>query len=265
MWSAASDVDAIHGDTTSLPIVNGNDAPPGRVPSPEDVARAGKVAALGELTPGLAHELTNPLLAILGLVDFLLADAEPESQAQRRLSIVRETALELRAILRGVVAFAREPADTRGAVDLCETIGRSLELVSRTSAARDVELVECVGADAAVVEGSGNELAQCLLHLLSNACGALPDGGTVRVELSRRAGWARVTVSDSGRGVPAGLRERIFDPFFSTKPSGAGLGLAAARAIAERHGGTLDLAAPAPRAGATFELLIPLAPGEAAG
>ena len=264
MSTAASDARAIQRDATSLSSVNDEAGRTTPAPGADELIRAGKVAALGELTPGLAHELNNPLLAILGLAEFLLAEAEPGSRANRRLAIVRETALELRAILRTVVAFAREPADTWGPVDLRDTIRRTLELVRRTSAARDVELVESVGADEAVVAGSRNQLAQCVLHLLTNACGALPEGGTVRIELGRRDGWATVAVSDTGTGIPAALRRRIFEPFFSTMPSSTGLGLPAARAIAERHGGTLELDGPARDAGTTFTLRIPLSAEEAA-
>jgi signal transduction histidine kinase len=85
----------------------------------------------------------------------------------------------------------------------------------------------------------------------------MPGGGTLRVELDSRDGWATVTVTDSGPGVPAELRERIFEPFFTTRPGGSGLGLAASRAIAESHGGTLELDAEA--RGATFVLRLPVA------
>ncbi|MDQ3823015.1 MAG: ATP-binding protein [Actinomycetota bacterium] len=221
------------------------------------LVRAAKAAALGDLTRGLAHELNNPLFAILGLVDFLVADAEPGSRAHRRLTVVRETALEMRELLRAVLDFAREPAGVLGRVDLGETVRQTVELARRSSASEDVDLEVHVPADALTVLASRNEVRQALLHLLANAFAALPGGGTLTVGLDVDGRWARVSVADSGPGVPADLRDRIFEPFFTTRADGSGLGLAACRAIAESHGGTLELAAG--EGGATFVLRLPLA------
>lgn len=231
-------------------------------PEAEQLARAGKLVALGELTPGLAHELSNPLFAILGLVDFLLAESEPGSRAHRRLTVVHETAQEMRGILRALVDFAREPGGQVGPVELVETVRETVALVRRTTVAKDVEVEERLGSVPVVVHGSRNELRQCVIHLLTNACTALPDGGTVIVELVERDGWAVATVSDSGPGVPVALQTAVFEPFFTTRNAGGGLGLAAGRAIAERHGGTLELDASSP--GATFVLRLPVTGEETA-
>jgi signal transduction histidine kinase len=232
-------------------------------PSRDDLVRAGKAAALGELTPGVAHELNNPLFAILGLVDFVIAEAEPGSRAHRRLTVVRDTALEMRAALRALLDFTREPADTHALVDLAETVHQTAEFVRQTSSAKDVELVVSVSTDAFAVLGNRNQLRQALLHLLTNAYAAVPGGGLVTVALERNGGWARVTVTDSGDGIPPELCERIFEAFFTTRPNGSGLGLAAARAVAEGHGGTLELGDDCE--GATFILELPLEPIDETG
>jgi two-component system NtrC family sensor kinase len=225
----------------------------------DDLVRAGKAAALGELTTGVAHELNNPLFAILALVDFLVTEAEPGSRAHRRLLVVRDTAAEMREVLRAVLDFAREPADARGPVELAETVRQTVELIRRTSSAKDVELQVRLPSDTVVVVGSRNQIRQALLHLLANACAAMPGGGTLSIGLDHGEGWATVSVADSGPGIPAELRERIFEPFFTTRPGGSGLGLAACRAIAEGHGGMLELDARGQ--GATFLLRLPAADG----
>ena len=244
--------------TLVVPNVNEGTRPDPPFGSGDELTRAGKVAALGELTRGLAHELNNPLFAILGLVDFLVAEAEPASRGHHRLTVVRETALEMRELLRAVLDFARESVDARGHVDLVETVRETAELARRLSALKDVELDLRMSEDEVVVVASRNQVRQALLHLLANAFAALPGGGAVTVEVDRDDGWAVVGVADSGRGVPAGLRERIFEPFFTTRPDGSGLGLAACRAIAETHGGTLELVPDG--SGATFVLRLPLGP-----
>ena len=223
----------------------------------DDVVRAAKAAALGELTRGAAHELNNPLLAILGLVDLLVGDAEEGTRAHRRLTVVRETALEMRAVLRALLEFAREGGDSRERVDLGDTVRQTVELVRRTSSARDVELVERIPQGTLAVVGSPSQIGQAVLHLLVNAYAALPAGGKVLVDVEAGGGRATVTVSDTGDGIPVELAERVFEPFFTTRPDGSGLGLSASRAIAESHGGGLELRAQ--DRGTTFVLTLPLA------
>lgn len=236
----------------------GDTAPDAR----DDVVRAAKAAALGELTQGAAHELNNPLLAILGLVDLLLAEAEDESRAQRRLTVVRDTALEMRAVLRALLEFARDTGDSRELFDLGDTVRRTVALVRHTASAPDVELVERLPHVALGVTGDRSRIGQAVLHLLVNAYAALPAGGKVVVEVATGETSATVTVTDSGAGVPAELAERVFEPFFTTRRDGSGLGLAASRAIAESHGGGLELRDA--EHGAAFVLSLPLADGAAA-
>jgi two-component system NtrC family sensor kinase len=260
---AATVVVSAYGNTVGVPSVNKLDDGASASPSRDDLVRAGKVAALGELTPGIAHELNNPLFAVIGLVDFLLRDAEPGSRSHRRLTVVRDTALEMRTVLRTLVDFARESTDTHAVIDVGDTVRQTAELVRRTSSAKDVELIEELPSESLSVLGNRNQLRQVLLHLLTNACASLPRGGTVTIGLARRNARASVTVADSGAGVPPELRMRIFEPFFTTRPGASGLGLAAGRAIAESHGGSLELRSGGE--GATFVLTLPVTDEEVGG
>jgi signal transduction histidine kinase len=233
--------------------VNEGSGPVGGAPSSDELARAGKATLLGQLLSGVTHELNNPLLAVLGLVDLLAADAQPESQAQRRLTLLRETALEMRATVRGLLDFAREPAGDDGPFDLAAAAREALDFAGRTSAAKGVELVSDLPSEPVPVSGSRPRLEQALLHLLANAYDAVAGEGTITLALTREGNEAAVTVSDSGGGVPADIRDRVFDPFFTTKADRSGLGLSAARAIAVLHGGRLEL-----REGSTFVLTLPV-------
>lgn len=248
------------GNTLGVSEVNalGAATPPAR----EDVVRAAKAAALGELTQGVAHELNNPLLAILALVDLLLGATDEGSQSRRRLTVVRDTALEMRAVLRVLLEFARDTGDSHDVVYLGDAVRQTVELVRRTASSRDVELVERIPQGPLAVAGSASLIGQAVLHLLVNAYAALPAGGKVLVDVDASGDTATVTVTDSGEGIPVELAERVFEPFFTTRRNGNGLGLTASRAIAASHGGRLELRAH--DAGARFVLTLPLAEGSTA-
>ncbi len=214
--------------------------------------------AVGELAAGLAHELSNPLFAMLGLVEFLLEETEPGTKAHQRLELVQQSGLEIRNLLRLLLDFAREPEDELGTVALGEVARAAVALARCTSPARDIAVVEHLDGGAVLVEGSANRLQQALLHLLTNAYRAIPLGGTVTVSVRREGSWAVATVDDTGPGIPGELGERVFEPFFSTRAGsgGNGLGLTLARAIARMHGGDLQAGA-APGRGARLELRVP--------
>jgi len=225
----------------------------------------GRQAALGELAAEIAHEINNPLFAILGLNELLLKDADPGTKAHERLLLVEQTGLEIKELVRALLTFAREPTDEIDTLALHDVVTEGLELVRHTSASKGVEIVERVEADRVEVEGNRNQLKQVLLNLLTNARQALADGGTITVSVSTEGDRAVVRVSDTGPGIPDGLRERVFEPFFSTRGErGTGLGLTVSRTIARLHGGTLRLEDGGEGGGATFALELPIAGGDQA-
>jgi signal transduction histidine kinase len=224
----------------------------------DQAVQAARMAAVGDLAAGVVHEINNPLFAILGLVEFLLADAEPGTKTHERLKLIQDTGLEIKAIARALLAFARERG-AEGTVDLGAAAAETLEVFRRTSAARDVEIVLRAESGGAV-HGNAARLKQLLLHLLANSREALPHGGTVTVDVCGRDGEVVLEVADTGSGIAAHDLPHIFEPFFTTRSErgAVGLGLAAARAIADAHGGTLT-AASAPGSGARFTLRLPAA------
>jgi signal transduction histidine kinase len=228
----------------------------------EQLVQSGRLAAVGELAAGVAHEVNNPLFAILGLTEFLTKDAVPGSKAAERLELIRQSGEEIKDIVRALLDFARENPEERSVVAIGEVVQQALTLVSRTNAHKGVELVPTFSDEDALVHASPNQLKQILLNLIANARQAMRDGGTVWVDVRREDGEAVVTVADDGPGVPAELAGRIFEPFFTTKGAGAGtgLGLSVSLGIAQAHGGTLVLDTNRER-GAAFVLRLPLAQG----
>ena len=230
----------------------------------QQLVQSGKLAAIGELAAGVAHEINNPLFAILGLTEFLLKEAEPGSKPHQRLELIQQTGLEIKEIVRALLDFARENAEDRHTVPLEDIVRSTVDLVRRTNAHKGVELSDSYNALDARVTASPNQLKQIFLNLIANARQAMPNGGTVTVDVRRDGDWVVAGVHDDGPGIEPAVIERIFEPFCTTKRAtgGTGLGLSVSLGIAEAHGGTLT-ASSEPGRGAEFTLRLPLAQEEA--
>jgi PAS domain S-box-containing protein len=224
------------------------------------LVQSGKLAAIGELAAGVAHEINNPLFAILGLTEFLLKDAEPDSKAAQRLELIQQTGLEIKEIVRALLDFARENADERHLVSIADVALQTADLVRRTNAHKGIELVVSCDDGGAPVAASPNQIKQVFLNLVANARQAMPDGGVVTIGVHRDGDHVVATVADDGPGIPAGVVDRIFEPFFTTKrdTGGTGLGLSVSIGIAEAHGGSLTVESEEGH-GATFALRLPIA------
>jgi signal transduction histidine kinase len=224
----------------------------------QQLVQSGALAAIGELTAGVVHEINNPLFAILGLTEFLLKESEPGSRAHDRLELIQQTGLEIKEMVRALLDFARESADEgRHEVALADVVRSTVELLRRTNADRGLELVEAYEDGGALILARPGQLKQLFLNLLANARQAMPNGGTVKIRVRTDGGHAVATVADGGPGIDPAVAARIFEPFFTTRPGRGGMGLAVSRAIAESHGGTLTVHQGA-GAGSEFCLRLPV-------
>ena len=219
-----------------------------------------RTAAVGQLAAGVAHEINNPLFAILGTVEFMLEDVPEGSELHDRLLRIQRSGEEIRATVRSLVDFAREPAWDRRTLELSGICAEAVQLARRGSLAKGVEVVEHYPDAPVVVEASANQLKQIVLALVTNAQQAQPGGGEIVVEVDSAADWARVRVSDRGPGIDEELRARVFEPFFTTRGAegASGLGLAVALGLAHLQGGDLAVESAAER-GAVFVLRLPAA------
>ncbi|MDX6511844.1 MAG: two-component system, sporulation sensor kinase [Gaiellaceae bacterium] len=223
------------------------------------LAQSGKLAALGELAAGVAHEINNPLFAILGLVEFLVRDTEPGTKAYERLTLIQSTGNEIKEIVRALLDFAREPTDDFVEIFLRDIVHDSVDLLRRTTSAKSVEIVESYSGDPRPVLASPNQLKQIVLNLVTNAQQAMPDGGTMTIEVTSGPDMVTASFSDTGPGIDPEILTRVFEPFFTTKRNsgGTGLGLAVSHGIAEMHSGRLTVES-TPGKGATFRLRLPV-------
>ena len=224
----------------------------------EALLEAGRLASLGELVRGVAHEINNPLFGMLGLVELLLAEIEPGTKAHERLTLVQQSGLEIKRITHTLLGFARPDSDVSEVVALQDVAANAVELIHCTSAGKTIEVKEAYPDDQLLVTGSPARLSQVFLSLLVNAQQAMPTGGTLTVQLERDGDWAVARVTDTGPGIDPEARSQMFEPFSTTKERGTGLGLAASLEIARVHGGDL-IALDSVAAGASFVLRLPIA------
>ncbi len=222
--------------------------------------RREQLAALGEMSAVLAHEIRNPLGAIRGHAQLVAERIANDERATRSCAgIVRETK-RLAALVDGLLRYARPPAAQCADLDVNEAVRRVADLVAASAEAAGVAFEVELPTTPVRAHADGDALEQILLNLTQNALDAVARGGRVRIVAGPgAAGGARILVADDGPGVPPEAAERIFEPFFTTRPAGVGLGLALARQMAEAQGGTLRLLAQA-EPGALFELVLPAAP-----
>ncbi|HEX5003818.1 MAG TPA: ATP-binding protein [Gemmatimonadales bacterium] len=232
-----------------------------------------KMAAVGQLVSGVAHELNNPLTSIAGLSELLLEQQRLPADARDHLQVIHEQADRAGRIVANLLTFARKGTPEQAAVDLDDVAQRTTLLIQAELKLRGITLTRTVG-ERAVVRGDRYEIQQVLLNLLTNAVHALselPPGEErgVQVETGREGDRAYVRVRDTGPGIPAALTGRIFTPFFTTKQpgQGTGLGLSISYGIIESHGGKLAYA-PAEGRGSIFTIHLPAhdtpaPPGEA--
>jgi signal transduction histidine kinase len=221
----------------------------------EQLVQGEKLAGIGRLAAGVAHEINNPLAVILGYAHLLRRKAE--GPLADDLGIIEDESLRAKEIVEGLLDLSRPLAAAPEPVDLkvlCD------EVVGRLAASGQLGAAAVEVHGAAGVEGHPQKLRQVLLNLVKNGAEAAGPGGRVRVELSRgAAGGAKIAVSDSGPGLSAEASRKVFEPFFTTKPTGTGLGLAVSLGIVHAHGGTLE-AGQAPGGGARFTIHLPASP-----
>jgi len=236
----------------------------------EQLVQAGKLATLGELTTGVAHELNNPLnnigLFMGNALDLIGLGVTDKEHIARELQNAMRQVRKATEIISHLRTFGRVAPVSRELVSMNQVIGRALSLMQEQLRLREIEVELDVSAQRAVVIGSPIQLEQVLINLLTNARDALAESPRkiIRISCEVRDGIVDLGFSDTGPGIPEGLERRIFDPFFTTKEvgRGTGLGLSITYGIIKEHGGTIAVAN-RPGEGATFLIRLPLASDDA--
>ncbi|UCG20664.1 MAG: PAS domain S-box protein [Deltaproteobacteria bacterium] len=232
----------------------------------ERIHRASRLAALGQLTQRLVHEIRNPLSAMdinLQLLQERLGSRSEDAEIGRYLEIISTETRRLNEVLRNAQVFARPESPDLDTVDLHQIIDQVLFLIKEEASRRKIEIAENLKAAHSMVKADPDQMKQVFLNLFKNSIEAMSEGGKLEV-LSRNDGQGKiigVELVDTGSGIPMANLQRVFDPYFTTKKKGTGLGLSIVHNIIVQHGGSIDVTSWLGE-GTIFSIMLPLASGE---
>jgi signal transduction histidine kinase len=216
-----------------------------------------RLDAINRLTGGVAHEVKNPLHSIaarLALLDSMIGEDSPE--AAEEIRVIGEEVERLDRVVRTFLDFTRPVEMAQEELDLAEIAREVAALVEPDAARRSVSVHFRSRPERVPLWGDPDLLRQALMNLAVNALDAMPQGGTLSLDVELRARDAQLTVADTGVGIPATRREKIFQLYFTTKKDGSGLGLAMVYRAVQLHGGSIDVESELGR-GTRFRILLP--------
>jgi PAS domain S-box-containing protein len=222
-----------------------------------------KLAALGTLSAGIAHEMNNPLGIMTTRIEVMLLDAQQQqlpAQVLEDLQVLHRASQRVARIAAGLRSFARQSSGEPTPTDLNTIVDEAVLLMQKPFGAENIRVVAELDRTLPSLLGDPTALHQVLMNLLTNAREAMAGGGgEIRIETTRteRPEWIRLRVIDSGPGIPPEEITKVFDPFYTTKRTGTGLGLSVTYGLIREHGGTIDVSSQ-PGAGTAFTLEFPV-------
>jgi signal transduction histidine kinase len=226
----------------------------------QQLVQVARLGAIGELSAAVAHEVNNPLTGILGFSELLIAEMPEDDPRRPEVAVIQSEAVRARSIVRSLLEFARPRPPQRVRTDLNELLHATLDLTRYRAEAASVWVSEDYG-ELQPIDLDPEAIKQVVLNLVSNAIEAMPHGGELRTTTRLVDDRVRITVGDSGIGMDAQTRERVFSPFFTTRAGlagGTGLGLSVSLQIVETHGGSIEVSSK-PGRGTEFTVWLPAA------
>lgn len=229
----------------------------------KQMAQADKLASIGELSSGIAHEINNPLGIILGYTQLLLRGETPQTDRYNDLKTIEKHAKSCKAIVEDLLNFARTSSPQKETLNIHTVIEDVIGFVRHHSNLENIQIETVLAPDLPQVHMDQKKIKQVLINLLMNAIHAVERSGAITISTGLNSASNRVTVevSDTGHGIAKENLPRIFDPFFTTKPTGegTGLGLSVSYGIVKGHGGNITVKSE-PGRGSTFMLSLPVTP-----
>jgi two-component system sensor histidine kinase HydH len=225
----------------------------------QEVLRAERLAAIGGLAAGVAHELRNPLTSVKLLLQHAGSRGGDAMLEGKKLALILDEIERMETTIQGLLDFSRPAQPQRSRHDVRETVERAMNLIAGRAQRQNVVTELELGDEPLTIDGDPQQLQQVFINVLINAVEAMPGGGELRVVAKPIPGRRQVAVQiyDTGEGIPPELLTRLFEPFATAKERGTGLGLAVSRRIVEEHHGTIEVHPRRPR-GTMFEVNLPL-------
>ncbi len=217
--------------------------------------QADRLATLGRMAANIAHEIRNPLASLTGAIEVLTSPLAGEDSRERLSQIVARESERLNHIIKNFLEYARPAPLSITTFDVAAAAEEVMLLLEHRTSPGSLKLIREF-PPSVVWPVDAQQFRQVLWNLCLNAVEAMPDGGELRVSVGLRGETLEVTVSDTGEGIAAGDVAHVFEPFFSTKEAGTGLGLALVHRVVQEHGGDIDVRS-APGLGTTFTLTLP--------
>jgi PAS domain S-box-containing protein len=205
--------------------------------------QAAKLAAVGELAAGVAHELNNPLTSVLGFAELLAHNPAVDDSIQHDIAIIAREAWRARDIVRNLLDFARQNKPQRLPADVNQILRQTLDLIRQHVEKSGVAIAEDYAPNLGLLTLDIGQMKQVFLNLITNASHAMPKGGSLSLRTARVGDEIAISISDTGVGIPPDKLDHIFEPFFTTKPigQGTGLGLSISLGIVQEHGGRITV------------------------
>ncbi len=201
-----------------------------------------RLASMGTLASSIAHEINNPLSAILGFAQDLLTETDESDERSRSLRIIEQEAIRCANVLQRLLHFTRPHAPMMSQTNLHDVIDTSLALIRPQARKQNVEIRRRFDKRTPIIEGDSNLLEQLFLNLILNSLQAMPSGGRLNIATKTTDNAIDITVTDNGEGIAPQALSRVFEPFYSSKGiGGTGLGLAICKRTVEQHNGTIEI------------------------
>jgi two-component system NtrC family sensor kinase len=222
-----------------------------------------KLASVGQLAAGVAHEINNPLTTILTTAMLIQEDMDPGDPNYQEMETIAKETLRCRKIVTSLLDFARQSKPAKALHDINKVVRESMSLTRKQAAFKDVAFEAVLSEQLPMINVDKEQIQQCLINLALNGIEATDAGGKIRFtsRVVPEKEEVEIAVSDTGRGMPENTLDRVFEPFYTTKESGTGLGLAITHGIIQQHGGSIDVES-RPGEGTTFTIHLPIRKGE---
>ncbi len=229
----------------------------------QQLLQSEKLAAMGRLTSQIAHELNNPIYGIMNTLELLKTEIPPDSKRRRILDMSLSETERLAEMLRNMLSFSKPEEEKRRKINVNELLDNVMLFFEKQMWESNIKIKLNLDQKIPLITASPNQLRQVILNIVTNAKDAMPQGGTLSVETLSKDESVIIKLKDTGIGIPEGIRDKIFDAFFTTKHKvkGVGLGLSVCYGIIKDHGGDIGVKSRAGK-GSTFSIILPKNPAK---